>query len=289
MTLAPVPDPARQTEAPFVLTRPAGAAGSLVFASPHSGDVYPADMAGSADVPIASLRSAEDALVDRLIASAPDHGIAVIAGRVSRAYVDLNRAETELDPALIQGTVTGTPSPKVAAGYGVIPRLSGDGRVLYDRRLSDEEVETRLNDVHRPYHRALAELMDRARSATGTAVLIDWHSMPSRAAGGKGRVRPGMDVVLGDRHGASCAAGVTRRLRGLFEGAGWRVGLNQPYAGGYSTQVRGCPADGFHAVQIELNRALYLDEATLQPSADFDRCRAVLAQVIAELARDPGL
>lgn len=289
MTLAPAPDPTQPIDAPFFITRTPGPVGPLVFASPHSGDLYPADMGGCADLPTNSLRSAEDALVDRLIASAPERGIAVIAGRVSRAYVDLNRAETELDPALVQGGVAGEPSPKVAAGYGVVPRLSGDGRALYARSLSPEEVEDRLAKVHRPYHAALGELMAQARGAAGTAVLVDWHSMPSRAAGGRGRSRPGLDVVLGDRHGASCAAGVTRRLRSLFEGAGWRVGLNQPYAGGHSTQLWGRPADGFHAVQIELNRALYLDEETLAPSADFGRCRAILTRVIAEFAREPGL
>ena len=289
MNLAPVTDPAPPVDAPFVLTRPTGPIGPLVFASPHSGDLYPADMGGCADLPTISLRSAEDALVDRLIASAAEQGIAVIAGRVSRAYVDLNRAETELDPALVQGGVAGEPSPKVAAGYGVVPRLSGDGRALYVRRLSAEEVECRLARVHRPYHAALGELMEQARAVAGTAVLVDWHSMPSRAAGGRGRARPGLDVVLGDRHGASCTAGVTRRLRSLFEGVGWRVGLNQPYAGGHSTQLWGRPADGFQAVQIELNRALYLDEATVEQSADFGRCRAVLTRVIADFARDPGL
>jgi N-formylglutamate amidohydrolase len=289
MTPAPPSDVALPSDVPFTLDRPSGPAGPLVFASPHSGDIQPVDMGARADLATASLRSAEDALVDRLIASARDHGVAVIAGRISRAYVDLNRAETELDPLLVDKRAAQSPSAKVAAGYGVIPRLSGDGHDLYDRILSAAEVERRLAQVHRPYHQALERLMTQARAAAGAAVLVDWHSMPSRAAGSRGRSRPGLDVVLGDRHGASCAATVTRRLRRLFEQAGWRVGLNQPYAGGYSTQLWGRPAEAFHAVQIELNRSLYLDEATLRPSADFDRCRAVLTRVIGDLTRDPGV
>jgi len=279
---------------PFEIALPTGAAGPLVFASPHSGGVRPDDLRPAAGVSIASLRSAEDALVDRLIASAPGLGVPVIAGRISRAYVDLNRAPDELDPALIPGAVAdGAPpvSAKTAAGFGVIPRRAGDGAALYDRPLPLDEARARLRAVHAPYHAALSALMEDARARHGRAILIDWHSMPSRAAGGTraagpGRSPPGPDVVLGDRHGAACASAVSRRVRGLFEAAGWRVGLNHPYAGGYTTQTWGRPAEGFEAIQIELNRALYLDETTLAPGPGFDRCKRVIDRVIAALAAE---
>ena len=283
---APVP------VAPFSLSLPDGSAGALVFASPHSGDLLPDDFGPVSGLAPSSLRSAEDALVDRLIASAPDVGIPVIAGRISRAYLDLNRAPDELDPALIDGCpVDGPGSAKVQAGFGVIARKAGDGASLYDRRLSLDEAEARLARVHAPYHAALAEQMQSAREARGVAILMDWHSMPSRAAGGRGRggggrLARGVDVVLGDRHGSSCASRVTRRLRALFEGQGWIVGLNQPYAGGYSTQIWGQPEAGFQAVQIELNRALYFDEVRLEPSRDYERTRSTLARIIASLAAD---
>lgn len=283
MTAAFTTDPA-PSPPPFVIHPAVGEAGGMVFASPHSGGWLPNDMGVMADLSWMTLRSAEDVEVDRLVSSGPGLGVPLIEARVSRAYVDLNRAPDELDPALIDG-VEGSLSAKVAAGYGVLPRRAGDGSPLYARRLSASEAAARIARVHTPYHAALAELMREARDRHGTALLLDWHSMPSRAAGGP----RGPDVVLGDRHGASCTAGVTRRLRSLFEGVGWRVGLNQPYAGGHSTQLWGRPADGFQAVQIELNRALYLDEATVEQSADFGRCRAVLTRVIAEFARDPGL
>lgn len=285
---APLPE---GTTPSFDLTAARGEAGPFVFASPHSGAIRPADLNPSTELSEASLRSAEDVLVDRLIASGPDHGAPVIAGRISRAYVDLNRDPTELDPALIEGVASEDLSAKTAAGFGVIPRRAGDGRTLYDHRISLAQANARLEAVHAPYHAALAGLMTQARTRHGAAVLIDWHSMPSRAAGGRpagvtGRAVRGVDVVLGDRFGSSCDARLTRRLRSLFEGLGWRVGLNLPYAGGYSTQTWGRPREGFHAIQIELNRALYLNEATLEPSADFPRCHAAIQRVIAAVCAE---
>lgn len=240
---------------------------------------------------LASLRSAEDALVDQLIASGPDHGAVLIAGQTSRAYVDLNRDPRELDPDLIDAVPVADVSAKTRAGFGVLPRRTGDGAPLYDRRLSLAEAQTRLAAVHAPYHAALTDLMQDARARCGRAVLVDWHSMPSRAvsAGLRRASAVGPDVVLGDRHGAACDAGLTRRLRTLFEAAGLQVALNAPYAGGYSTQVWARPAEGFHAIQIELNRALYLDETTLAPSDGFARCQTLIGRVVAGLSADIGI
>ena len=266
-------------DAPFSITRPpAGApATPLVFASPHSGDRYPADMDAAPGLPRPSLRSAEDALVGRLVEDGPAHGAPLIEGRVGRAYVDLNRDPADLDPALIDGAAPAC-GPKAAAGYGVLPRLAGDGAPLYARRLSLEEAAARVRTVHAPYHAALQDLMQAAHARHGRALLIDWHSMPARAAGA--------DVVLGDRHGAACQARLTRRLRALFEGLGWRVGLNHPYAGGWSTQRWGRPQQGFEAVQIEISRRLYLDEATQQPNIAWPTTRRALGRVIAALCAE---
>jgi N-formylglutamate amidohydrolase len=296
--MTPPPAPAHEPDLSpaFDLVRPRGLPGPLVFASPHSGKRRPADLGPSPTLSEASLRSAEDVFVDRLIASGPDHGAPLISGRVTRAYVDLNRDPAELDPLLIEGLTEGMAkaeavSAKTAAGFGVIPRRSGDGLPLHDRRLSLGEATDRLEAVHKPYHAALADLMQAAKASHGTAILFDWHSMPSRAAGGRaaggtGRAVRGLDVVLGDRHGSSCDARLTRRLRTLFEALGWRVGLNQPYAGGYSTQTWGRLDEGYQAIQIELNRALYLDETTLEPSSDYDRCRTAIERVIAAVCAD---
>ncbi|KAK0360486.1 hypothetical protein LTR94_027118, partial [Friedmanniomyces endolithicus] len=239
--------------ASFEITMPPAAApgSALVFASPHSGSFYPDDMQAAEPLALRSLKSAEDALVSDLVRSGPSFGAPLIEGLVGRAYLDLNRDPGELDPELIQGVV-GAVGPKTRAGYGVIPRLSGDGKPLYQRRLSLDEAHGRIEAVHSPYHEALSGLMQSVKATHGRAVLIDWHSMPTRAAG--------VEVVIGDRHGSSCQTSLTRRLRRLFEGLGWRVALNHPYAGGWSTQTWGRPDDGFEAVQIELSRNLYLDE-----------------------------
>jgi len=265
--------------ASFSITAPAAgaAASALVFASPHSGDVYPADMGAAAGLSIASLRSAEDALVARLVADGPRHGAPLIEGRIGRAYVDLNRDPEEFDPVLVDGAPDRV-GPKTAAGYGVAPRLAGDGTPLYDRRLSMAEARARIAAVHRPYHAALAGLMEQARARHGRAVLIDWHSMPARAVGA--------EVVLGDRHGAACRSRLTRRLRALFEDLGWRVSLNRPYAGGWSTQAWGRPDEGFEAIQIEISRGLYLDETTQAPNATHAMTRRALSRVIAALCAE---
>ncbi len=286
MTFAP-----RSPAPPFEVTLPSGAAGPLVFASPHSGTLQPQDLQPAPGLSTASLRSAEDALVDRLIASGPARGAATLVAGVTRTYVDLNRDPSELDRLLISDVPPGGTTARTAAGFGVIPRRTGDGADLYDRVLTLAEAERRLAAVHVPYHAALDALMQAAMTRHGVAVLIDWHSMPARAAGGRAAGGPGpgvrgLDVVLGDRHGASCDARLTRRLRALFEAAGWRVGLNQPYAGGYSTQRWGRPQAGFQAVQIELNRDLYLDETTLAPNEGYARCQATLDRVIATVCAD---
>jgi len=271
------------TDATFSISpAQAGRATPLVFASPHSGAVYPGDMGAVEGLSEASLRSAEDASVDRLLGGSASGGVVLIAGRIGRAYLDLNRAPDELDPALIDGAPEAPPPGlKTLAGYSVVPRLAGDGTPLYDRRLTLEEARGRIARVHAPYHAALGELMQAARDRHGRAVLIDWHSMPSRATGPNGP-----DVVLGDRHGTSCATGLTRRLRALFEALGWRVALNRPYAGGYATQVWGRPDEGFEAIQIELNRRLYWDETAGAPSVGWGRCQSGLNRVIAALGED---
>lgn len=268
----------------FTLVRPT-APGPFVFASPHSGIACPDDMQADASLPDASLHSAGDALVDRLIQPGAAQGATLVLGQLCRAYVDLNRDPADLDPALIDGVGAGAGSPRTAAGYGVIPRTSGDGRPLYARRLTLAEAQARIARWHSPYHTALTAEMEAARARHGEAVLVDWHSMPAGATASAGGVR-GPDVVLGDRHGSSCSGDLTRRLRRAFEALGWRVALNRPYAGGWTTQRWGRPDEGYHAVQIELNRALYYDEVARAPSAGWSRTEKGVARVIADLLAD---
>lgn len=268
-------------EPPDALDTARPAVSPLVFASPHSGDVYPKDLGARGGLAELSLRSAEDVLVDRLAAPVPGLGVPLIAARLGRAYVDLNRDPAELDPAVVEGADAA--SARVAAGFGVIPRLTGDGRVIREHALTHEDALARLAAAHQPYHQALERLICKARDRFGFAVLVDWHSMPSRAVGRAAGVRS-PDVVLGDRHGSSCSAEVTRLLRAQFERTGWRVALNRPYAGGWSTQLWGRPDEGLHAVQVELNRALYLNEDALTPGPHFAMTQKLIGRVTAALA-----
>jgi N-formylglutamate amidohydrolase len=264
--------------------RPASA---LVFASPHSGRYYPADMGASARLGAAAIRSSEDALVDLLIEAAPAYGCAVLLARYARAYVDVNREPYELDPAMFEDDLPEFArgrTARVAAGLGSIARLVAEGREIYDRKLTFAEAARRIEAVHKPYHRALRDLIEAARSAHGAAILIDWHSMPGAAAARCGGVRRHVDMVLGDRFGSTCSAALTDLVETQLVAMGYVVARNAPYAGGYTTEAYGRPIEGVHALQIEISRTLYLDELTLSPRSGFTRLAQDLERVFAALA-----
>lgn len=259
---------------------PAGAAPPtpLVFASPHSGDVYPEAMVAATRLPVEALRASEDSFVDRIVAGAPRLGAALIRARFARAYIDLNREPWEMDPAMFEGDLPEYArgrSARVAAGLGAIPRLAGEGRPIYARKLTFDEARDRVEQGHRPYHDILDRLLAAARTAHGVAILIDWHSMPAAAAAGQ-RARGGgpCDIVLGDRFGASCSPKLTGLVERELEAMGYRVARNTPYAGGYTTEHYGRPAKRTHALQIEINRSLYMDEASRMPAEGLDRLTA---------------
>jgi len=259
----------------------------LVFASPHAGRIYPDDMMAASRLDEQDIRRSEDALVDGLIERGRKAGAALVLCQVARAYVDVNRDPWEMDPAMFKDALPAEArsSARVAAGLGAVPRVVGDGRQIYARKLDFAEAQARIARVHAPYHEALAGLLAEARARFGLAVLIDWHSMPSaagRAEARRGRPKP--DMVLGDRHGASCAPGLTSLVRRELEAAGYVVSINRPYAGGWTTQTHGRPADGAHALQIELDRGLYLDERTLEPRPGYARLRQDLERLFAVLA-----
>lgn len=274
-------------EPAFAVCRPrAGPATPLIFASPHSGRVYPDTMMSASSLDAVAIRRSEDVLVDDLIAGAAEHGAVIIQARMARAYMDVNRAAHELDQAMFEDELPAFArgrSARVAAGLGAIARIVAEGQEIYDRKLTYAEAVSRIEDVHRPYHAALAGLIAETRSRCGVAVLIDWHSMPSAAAVQTDGKR--VDVVLGDRFGAACAPGVGRLVEEALREAGYRVARNVPYAGGYTTEHYGKPAGKVHALQIEIDRGLYLNEASLQPSAGYDQVKRNLDGVFARLAR----
>jgi N-formylglutamate amidohydrolase len=275
-------------ETSFHLTRPpiGVSTGAVVFASPHSGRIYPRRLMEASRLDAVAIRRSEDAFVDCLIASAPNHGAPVLAARLARAWLDLNRDAWELDPGMFEDELPPYArgrSARVAAGLGCIARTVGDGEEIYRRKLSFAEALARVESVHRPYHAALQDLVAEARLAHGAAVLIDWHSMPSAAArqGGGGA---SSDVVLGDRFGAACAPGVPRLVETTLRSMGYRVARNAPYAGGYTTEHYGRPAKRVHALQVEINRALYMDEASLALAPGFEPLRDDLERLFAVLS-----
>lgn len=268
----------------------AGAAGApptpLVFASPHSGRLYPDDMMSAAALDAVSIRRSEDAFVDDLIAGAPGHGVATITAGFARAYIDLNREPFELDPSMFADELpefARARTARVAAGLGAIARVVSEGQEIYRRKLTFAEAQARIEAAHKPYHEALAALIAEAQAAHGFAILVDWHSMPAAAARAGTRDRPS-DIVLGDRFGAACAGVLPTRVERELEALGYRVARNTPYAGGYTTEHYGQPGRRVHALQVEMNRALYLDEATLTPTSGFERLRSHLDQLTRTLA-----
>lgn len=279
-----------RAEEPFRIDRPApapggGPASAVVFSSPHSGRAYPPDLLAQSRLGPHELRRSEDAYVESLFAPAPDHGAPLIHALAPRAYVDLNRGPEELDPALIAGVRAAGLNPRLAAGLGVIPRVVAEGVAIYSGKLAQDAAAERLRRCYRPYHAALQALLDEARAAAGFALLIDCHSMPSDALRSAPRVRGRRpEIILGDRFGVSCAPWVMARCERAFEAAGFAVARNSPFAGGYITQKYGRPGRGVHAVQVEIDRALYLDEARVTPGPGFAAVRAALRPVIAELA-----
>ncbi len=252
----------------------------LVFASPHSGRVYPADFLALAQVNALTLRSSEDAFVDLLVADAPAFGAPLITTEVPRAYVDFNRGADELDPTLIDGVGRGGLNPRVASGLGVIARVVANGRPIYRARLPRAEAEERIGRYWRPYHDTLARLLQQQRAQFGRVILCDMHSMPHEAIAAH-RNRP--EVVLGDRYGAACAPEVLDQIEAVFRRAGLRVMRNAPFAGAYVTQHYGRPSAGMHAVQIEIDRGLYLDETRVVPGSGFEAFRSLMRGVVAEL------
>lgn len=268
----------------YTLSLPETRRSAVVFSSPHSGRDYPESFVAASTLDAQTLRSSEDAFVDTLFSHAPQAGAPLIAARAPRAYIDLNRAADELDPAVIEGIQRSPHNPRVSSGLGVIPRVVSGGRNIYRGKLSLHEAETRIARHWHPYHAALRRLLDESHALFGEAVLIDCHSMPHEAI--EAHARPGFarpEVVLGDRFGAAAGRDVMDRVEAAFSAAGLRVVRNSPFAGAYIAQAYGRPSRGHHVVQVEIDRALYMDESRIQPRPDFESFRALITGVVNEI------
>ncbi len=263
---------------PYTLIQPQNPRSCVVFSSPHSGMEYPADFLAVSRLDMLAIRSSEDAFVDELFADAPVFGAPLLAARMPRAYVDVNRGVDELDPALITGLNAVANNPRVAAGLGVVPRVVGNRQVIRSGKITMAEVDRRIAEGYIPYHACLAELMETHLEKYGISVLMDCHSMPHAAS------RHDADIVIGDRFGASCSAWISGIVVGVFKEAGFSVARNMPFSGGYITHKYGRPARNMHAVQIEINRSLYMDEAKMTRHANYQELRAVFTVITKALA-----
>lgn len=269
---------------PYRISRPERQTVPFVFCSPHSGRIYPSHFLGQSRLDATRLRKSEDAYVDELYGNVPKLGAPLIAARFPRAYLDVNREPYELDPELFAEPLpdyVNMHSIRVAGGLGTIARVVADGEEIYEHRLRFGAGLERVKLLYHPFHHALQSLLDQTRAKFGYAILIDCHSMPSSLSTQTPGFRP--DFVIGDRYGASCHSGLTEALNDILAGLGFEVSLNRPYAGGFITEHYGRPNDGLHAIQLELNRQLYLDEVSIEKTQSFDAVRKDIETAIARL------
>lgn len=275
--LADTIDPAFEILAPEDSTAP------FVFNSPHSGRIYPRSFVEQARLDFSTLRRSEDSFVDELFMSVVETGVPLMRALFPRAFLDLNREPYELDPRMFEGRLppfANTRSIRVSGGLGTIARVVGDAQEIYPRRLAVSEALERIEAYYKPYHQALRRLIARTQRRWGLAVLVDCHSMPSTSTRDDAMRA---DFILGDRYGTSCSETVTEALERELVRLGYRVARNKPYAGGYITEHYGNPAAGLHAVQIEINRGLYMDEAAYARGAGFERVRSDIAELVPRL------
>jgi N-formylglutamate amidohydrolase len=274
---------------PLLILEPPGRISAMVVSSPHSGAVYPARFLASSRLSPLALRRSEDAYVDVLFAGCALHGAPMLKALFPRAYVDVNREPYELDPRMFDGRLpsyVNARSMRVASGLGTIARVVGEAQEIYAAKLPVEEGLARIEGLYRPYHRALRDLIARARALHGGALLVDCHSMPS-TTGPDGTPtlddirRP--DVVVGDRYGTSCDPRYVDCVEDALRRRGYKVQRNKPYAGGYITEYFGSISRSCDALQIELNRGLYMDERTLERRPRFDSVAKDMTEVLGEL------
>src|SRR6202166_274724 len=280
--------PTDEFDPPFEILEPAELRGAVAFNSPHSGSVYPREFLASARLDLATLRRSEDCFVDDLLAGVVPRGHPLMRAHFPRCFVDVNREPYELDPRMFEGRLpsfANTRSMRVAGGLGAVARVVGDAQEIYNQRIPVDDALRRIESLYKPYHRALRRLFTRLHKDLGTAMLIDCHSMPSSAGHKDERPRP--EFVLGDRYGTSCVSVVAETVEKTLRTLGYTVSRNKPYAGGFITEHYGNPAAGLHAIQLEINRALYMDERRYARSSGFARLAADLETLARRLGEIP--
>lgn len=274
--------------APVQVLRPSTQTTPLIFASPHSGRHYSDDFLAAARLDPHSLRRSEDSFVDELFAAAPEHGAPLLVATFPRAFCDANREPWELDPAMFADPLppwVNTTSARVGAGLGTIARVVASGEAIYRAKLPFAEAERRVNAFWQPFHDTLAALIGGTSAVFGGCLLIDCHSMPSHSQSSRIGVRPA-DFILGDAHGTACAPRAIRFVERALADLGYTVRRNDPYAGGFITRHYGHPREHIHALQIEIARELYMDEARIERLERFASVQQDITALIAALAQE---
>jgi N-formylglutamate amidohydrolase len=271
---------------PVVVRRPSQQTVPIVFASPHSGQCYPVELLAASRLDPLSLRRSEDSFVDELFIAAPEYGAPLIAATFPRAWCDANREAWELDQGMFTDRLPGwvnTTSARVGAGLGTIARVVASGEAIYRGKLLFADAEQRIRTCWQPFHDGLEALIAETQATFAGCLLIDCHSMPTHGHVSRSGAKPA-DFVLGDAHGTACSPLVTRLVEELLIAQGFSVRRNDPYAGGYITRHYGRPREGVQALQIEIARDLYMDEARIERLTGFADVQAAVTRLIARLA-----
>ncbi len=275
---------------PFEVLEPRKQTLPFVLNSPHSGREYPDRFLASSNLDALTLRRSEDSFVDEIFSGAVELGAPLLRAHFPRAYLDVNREPYELDPGMFADPLpphVNTRSIRVAGGLGTIARIVAEATEIYHTPLPYSEAETRIRDIYMPFHETLRGLLEKTHRQFGQAVLIDCHSMPSTGGVFDDEIdanRP--DIVLGDRYGTSCAQELVESAERILKSMGYRVTRNNPYAGGFNTEHYGAPSQGLHALQVEINRTLYMDEQKVQRRAGITRLSKDMTRLVRKLGRE---
>lgn len=271
------------TNKSYEIKRPNRSEKPVIFSSPHSGSNYPSDFLAQSGLDLIDLRSSEDAFVDTIFNEAPQFGAFLLKAVYPRSYVDLNRRPDELDFRVIKGVSRVGLTKRTLAGLGVIPRFVGRGKPIQNKMITLEQAKIRLESFYFPYHRFLSDLLSSVRSEHGFAILFDCHSMPNQFNQTIHTRKKTPDIILGDCYGSSCNGELMNKVEHFFREGGFTVERNNPFSGGYITESYGCPSENIHAVQLEINRSLYMDEISIKPNSSFNLLREKISKVIKRL------
>ena len=251
------------------IVEPVSLTSGVVFALPHSGRDYGVSFLNQSILDQLSIRSSEDAFLDQLIDGIEKYGAPKIIANAPRAFIDLNRSTDELDPALISGIKNNIKNPRISSGLGVIPRVVSHGKEIYRGKLSFEQAQSRIKYYWKPYHTDLSNLLQRSQSVFGQSLLIDIHSMPHEAVSTQSSFIKPPEIVVGDRFGMSSDSEFTNLVISILKQHGFRVAKNTPFAGAFITKHHGKIKERIHAIQLEIDRSLYMNEEQVSPNSGF--------------------